>query len=119
MANPAHTRIILSKGKNSNSTSGSLVSQYEFDPADHTYTIAEFRAVFATTNPSFSASVELFNLASDSYDVILSGSSVDAEVSASLLTLPTGSTIFEVRISSEDVSANCILGSAELVLTGS
>ncbi len=119
MANPSHNRIILSKGRNSNSISGSLISQYEFDPTDHTYTIAEFRAVFATTNTSFSTSVELFNLASDSYDVILSGSSLDAELSASSLTLPTGSTIFEVRISSEDPSANCILGSAELVLTGS
>lgn len=112
----SHNRIILARGQSANTQTGSLAGQFLYQPTDYLYNFLTFRAVFATSNPSFSASVRLYNLTSDSELCVFSSSISKSVTFSRNISEPTG--ILEVTIASENPAAHCILGSAELTLTG-
>lgn len=124
MGKPAHIRVFLAKGKLSNSQSGSLAGSIFFREFEVDYELDYFRAVFNTSNSNFSASVELY--ASESGDTddwtlveALSTSLDTPQMQSASFGNPFDSEPFyECRISSEDPSAVCVLGSAEILLSG-
>ena len=124
MGKPAHIRVMLAKGQSRTSQSGSVVGTIFLRDQEIGYDDTWMRTVFASSNESFSASVSFYLAevtdpeAFQLVHVFSSSTKTPTMQSASFSNPFDTEPLIECRLASEEEGTACVLGSAELILSG-
>lgn len=125
MGKPAHIRVMLAKGQSRTSQSGSVVGTIFLRDQEIDYSNTWMRTVFASSNESFSASVSFYVAEigdPENFQLVhvFSSSAKDPTMQSASFSNPfDGQPFVECRLATEEEGTACVLGSAELILSGS
>lgn len=123
MAEKAH--VIFGRGQSAQGTTPVVAGKFYMDKSEHPgLTHIIFGSVFNTTDTTNSAtgSVKLYGLYGGNENLLVelttTGSSPEYQASTNLCGSINDGTILEVKISIDDPTNKIVLGSAELILSG-